>query len=768
MLASKNGHAEVAQLLLGEQALDINKADDYGQTALHMAAEKGNSEVVQLILEHKDVDINKADKNMRTALHLASSEGHIEVAQLLVEEEEMISINKIDNNGNMAIHYAAEYGHTNIAKLLLNEEGTAINIENVHGETPLVSASCHGNSEVAKLLLLEDDIDINKATKQNGKTALHCASSSGQSEIVKLLIGRPEIDINQEYQGETALRAASGQKHQEIVQLLLEHPKTNVTKGIMPDGNSSIIIANLIFEEDVEVMNTTHKIIVASLLGNTAQVTTILQTYETVVNKLDSFHRAPLFWASTRGHTEITKLLLSQDQILVNTGKSTNNGTALYQASRYGTLEIIGILLEYPTIAVNSATLDRKTPLMVASVNGYSEVVERLLSVVIIDVNYATFDGKTALIYAVSAKHHVVLELLLRCPQVDTNLMDEEYKTAHDRAKEMKDTRYSKSFDSRGTLQIIKGHTCCSSTINRGLHTAVTNGKLMWIKRFLVCPQIDINVRNKDGYTPLNLATEKGLKKMVDIFLNDARIDVNKPNSGGKQNALIIASEMGNVDLLRPLLLHPQTFVNEKDANGNTALSVASKKYRSDGIRKYFRIVKLLLRCPKTKASRENYVNEIEQAVDLISTSVVVNPTCCIKIHQLLLHAARSGDFRAIRGLLECPDSVSKVNVVDKDGRTPLYIASMMGHLQATEVLLNSKHVIVNIGVFLHGGTAFSIASQNSHFEVMRAIIQNGQSDEVKGWCSDNWVIHRKLCRVNEYPQIETTPKPSTIPPPGK
>ena len=191
---------------------------------------------------------------------------------------------------------------------------------------------------------------------------------------------------------------------------------------------------------------------------------------------------------------------------------------------------------------------------MAASIFGHSEVVGRLLSVVDIDVNFATFNGKTALIHAVSSKKHNTIELLLRCPQTDSSIFDEEYKTAFDRAQEMNDTKSVALFTSRGTLQITKGHTCCSKTINRGLHRAVKREDLTWINTFLICPEIDINVNNNDGYTPLNLATEIGLRGMVEIFLKDQRIDVNKPNARRKQHVLLIASGRGHADIVHLLL----------------------------------------------------------------------------------------------------------------------------------------------------------------------------------------------------------------------
>ena len=129
------------------------------------------------------------------------------------------------------------------------------------------------------------------------------------------------------------------------------------------------------------------------------------------------------------------------------------------------------------------------------------------------------------------------------------------------------------------------------------------------------------------------------------------------------------------------------------------------------------------------------------------------------------LRAAWIGDFKAIRGLLECPDSALEVNAVDNKGRTPLYIASMMGHLEAVEVLVSNKNVTAEIGRFLDGYTAFSVSSENAHFNVMRSLIQNGQSDMAKGWCTDEWV---HPCMVENYSPNETKLAPAAAPIPSQ
>ena len=338
MLASKNGHANVVEKLLSENGINVNKYNDYdGKTALHLASMEGNSDVVRVLLQHEDIDINMETEPMdemddfRTALHYAAINRHVEVVQMLIEEEE-IDVNKADLDGDMAIHIAAREGYADIAQLLLTKERIEINQENDYDKTPLVIVSCLGNSEIVKLLLLQNDIDVNHANS-GGQTAIHCASSEGRFEVVAMLLQWPEIEVNQEFDGETALWTASKKNHNKIVQLLLEYPKTNITRGILAGNdinNSMIKIANLIFDEEVFDLNETHEMIVASLLGNYSLVATLLETKKSAVNTIDSFRRTPLFWASTRGHFYTTKLLLSQNEIHTNIGKSSNNATAFY------------------------------------------------------------------------------------------------------------------------------------------------------------------------------------------------------------------------------------------------------------------------------------------------------------------------------------------------------------------------------------------------------------------------------------------------------
>ena len=175
--------------------------------------------------------------------------------------------------------------------------------------------------------------------------------------------------------------------------------------------------------------------------------------------------------------------------------------------------------------------------------------------------------------------------------------------------------------------------------------------------------------------------------------------------------------------------------MNEVDIKRKSASSIALYHYLKGGLR----LVKLLLRCPKAIFSNADQVSYIRK---LLKESI---PTCCLSVEQKLVTAAWIGDFRAIRGLLQCPGSETNINTLDEKGRTPMYIASMVGHLNAIKVLLTHANINPNIGLKFDGGTAFSIASKKSRFEIMKKLISHEKTDVSRGWCKDNWAKYASL-----------------------
>ena len=676
-----------------------------------------------------------------------------------------------------------------------------------------INASREGFANRVQICLSKNMIpDINRVYNfhnNDGHTALYIAAVNGNSEVVEVLLERPDLDINRRYQAQNALSrtvlwAAKDKNHLHVVQLLLEHPKTNITEGLLDEELlKNDTIAELTFDEDIyaeekyEMDDYLCQLLhVASMLGNLTTVTEIVHFNYSVINCLDRYHRTPLFWASTRGHTQVAELLLNDTQTQVNIRKSTTGGTALYQAAKYGHYEIIALLLKHPHTDVNSGLITSETPLFIAAENGHklgvrlllthssidvnrgtksplmavslkgnSEIVKQLLDMVNIDVNIAAFDGKTALFYAVKSGVPESVEYLLRCPKTDIKLLDDAYLSAFDYLKMSSNgenqTQMGNLFDARGDMQRSIGHTCCSKYANRGMFSAINIKDSTWLNKFGRCPELDLNARNELGYTALNLAVQKNLKEIVITLLEDQRIDVNKENAGQRQNAILIASELRHMDIFKRILRHPQTFVNKMDLRGLSAFSLALKNY--DGLdHNSFRVIKLLLRCPKVelpKSAKNKNITYDDQKFPMLSINGDTNPTCCQNVQQVILQKAWAGDFRAVRGLIQCPGTQSNINNADEKGRTPLFIASMLGHLEAVKVLLDNEKV--NVDIVAKAGTPFSAASERNHREIMKAIIAHGKVEVGRGWARDEWTPYASVnlnnsIQQDEMPIVET------------
>ena len=760
MNAAKNGHPEVVKLLIDHPKLEVNKEDGRGNTALMLASAQGNSDVVQILLQNTLIDVNKRDNDGWTALCFAAYGGNLETVKLL-KEHAKIDVNRGDNV--FPLYMASEKGNLEMVKLLLSDPRIDVNKQTHLGGNSALSTACeNGHSEVMKLLLsqpkinalqfyswsgnLEEvaalmadpEIDVNRIDS-NSETALSSASKVGRSETVRVLLGHPNIDVNREDNvGETPLFKASENGHSDTVKLLIDHFNINVNRGRTTDGET------------------------------------------------------PLTISSKKKHSAVVELLLSHPSLDVNKARASNGATALWIASFKGHSELVNLLLNHKDTDVNKYTINRETPLMVASAGGHTSIVKSLLADAKMDANFATFEGKTAFWYVIDGsdllskslntiiaypnatmeKQRETIELILRCPSTDLSLMDESFMTAKEFSVSKNRTDIVNATESRKFL-LVEGHTCCSNKVNDGLQKAAEVGDLRMVKSFLLCSQVDLNMGYKYGRTPLFVASKNNHSDVVEALLTDARtdvnvvvnsgnallgasengntevvvlllkhpgIDVNQINTRDMKTALIVASNEGHRDIVELLLRHTQIDVNKMDSFGETALEKASWK-------SYIRVVKLFLRCSETDVAQE-YVSQLEESgrkdiVEVIrwwGTLSQIGATCCLNVDEDLLKAAAEGDFRSILGLLLCPES--DINVDGRRGRTPLFLASLNGHIKALEALIENPNIDINKGEVVNGRTAFSIASEKGHFDNIRKLIYSDETDVNLGWIKDSWTNH--------------------------
>ena len=223
LLACRNGHVEVAQLLLeagGNPNPAPNPAHCDGDSALYAASAHGHVEVAQMLLE-AGANPNQANFDGDSALYAASAYGHAEVVHLLLEARADVSLVDTSDGecGHTAVRVAAATGHAEVLHLLL-KAGADVESDDVLRQTLLHVACMHGHVEAARLLLQAGaDKD---AVDKYGCTALQMASAHNRIEVARLLL-KVGADRNlADDAGQTALHVAASYWHREIVSLLVE------------------------------------------------------------------------------------------------------------------------------------------------------------------------------------------------------------------------------------------------------------------------------------------------------------------------------------------------------------------------------------------------------------------------------------------------------------------------------------------------------------------------------------------------------------------
>ena len=557
------------------------------------------------------------------SLHVAAYYGDGSVVQTLLEND--FDPNLSNDYFGSALYAAAYSGHVDVMRLLIRS-GADVDVQGFLG-TPFVAAAHQGHAEIMQLLL---DRQTSLYPSDIIQKCLLDASLQGHVQVVRLLLEQHNVDVNTKTSWkETPLLLATANRRTEVAKLLLSRPDVQPN---LQDGYGYTAL---------------HW---ASLHGLTDLAQFLLSRNDIDPNLSIRFSYTPLSEAVYRGHGEIVRLLVERDDVRP---RLRGRYCPVREAVRHGHAAILENLLDRYSVDLKCRGFGEQL-FKRAVLQGHGDIVSLLLERDDLNQYLSGTNVAALLCAAIRRGHESVVRLLMAQKQVNPNNVCpcHLHRTLLGVAIYHGSESVVQSFLERKDVHVntLKGQLT-------PLCIAAKLGKTEMVRLLLKRPDLDLNMTDQYGKTPLLHATCRGNESTVSLLLKHSRSDHNSVDVNKRSTSLTTASVDDPIVQLR--MDHPMTCPNFGDLEGWTPLLAA-------------------------------VVIESNTIVELLMKRMDTDPNSANSDGwTALLIAANNGNEAIVRRLLRHPEI--RPDLALHDGSTPLMLAQQRGHDGVVRLLMEDQ-----------------------------------------------------------------------------
>jgi ankyrin repeat protein len=555
---SSEDQTEFSNLI--DQAKDLDKIKDrYGRTLMHHAAMKPDPFYVKLLLEKK-VFLSKKDMHGYLPIHYAAMTGALKNMQCLFEGDKSSEmLNAVSRHGTTPLMVSIQHNQLDATRWLI-EKGAVITTD-TGGYNTLHCALHQGNEDIILEVLNHKDISktiVNEMSEEGG-TPLMMACELDSLKFVEMLLKLWADPAAKRKDGVTAGEIAIKRNNTEILSALLKHTTPSGHAIVEAAKNSTVEIVELcmsrnrksFFDYKNACKDTALHISIREV--NIPVATYIIeQTIDTnYLGEANEFGETPFSIAVSLGIWRLVLDLLKKNA--VDTKELIANIPNLLRQEYHPHLEKIfdkikpseELLQESLSLAIKYNNYLAISQLLIprgvdvdklkgpngwtimhdmAKADGIFLFKSRILKAK--DILQTTEDGKTLPYIAAENQSRRVLKLLLKLLKEQQISLDKHFKDRHlfypvvEAGNEECLTAMLEAFPG---IDLV--NTVLDDEDTYPVHLAAKIGSESFIRLF-ADKKANLDVKDKQNFTPLYYAVRAGAKKVVTYLINDGKVTI--------------------------------------------------------------------------------------------------------------------------------------------------------------------------------------------------------------------------------------------------